>query len=120
MTRIPYLYITLQPGRYIFISHGRKRIVKAVEFVQLEISNAVNLVFGDLLSDNSIDTESNSNNGDMGLVLNTVIKILKDYTQLHSTVQVFIKGGTELRSRLYQRLIRINYAILARSLLSRS
>src|SRR5882672_2963831 len=113
MPHIPYPYIKLRPDRYIFVSDGRRRIVKAVEFVQLEVNNVMNLVFGDLLPDDTLDAGINSNNGDMGQVVLTVVKILMEYTQLNPATQIFIKGSTEVRTRLYERMLRMNYSVFS-------
>jgi hypothetical protein len=100
MTQFPYPYIKVQPDRYIFISRGRKRIAKVVEFVELEIESTMNLVFGDLLPDNTIESEANSDNGDMRQVLVTVVEILIDYTQHNTSTQILILGNTEVRKQI--------------------
>jgi hypothetical protein len=76
MTHIPYSYKRPHSERYTFTSIGKKRIEKVVDFVPLGLKNIVNLGFGDLLPDGSVDDTVNSNNGDMAKVLATVIDIL--------------------------------------------
>ena len=60
MTHIPYPYKRLQSRRYLFISDGKKRIAKVVDFVPLGIGNIMNLGFGDMLPDGTIDDKANS------------------------------------------------------------
>ena len=54
MTQAPYPYKRLESKRYIFISVGKKRIAKVVDFVSLGMGNIFNLGFGDLLPDGSM------------------------------------------------------------------
>jgi hypothetical protein len=63
MTTAPYPYKRLKPKRYLFVSDGKKRIAKVVDFVPLGIGNILNMGFGDLLPDGSLDDKANSNNG---------------------------------------------------------
>lgn len=77
MSQISYPYYRLQSWRYVFVSDGKKKIQKIVDFVPLRQGNIINLGFGDLSPDGSIDDKANSNNGDIIKVLATVIDILK-------------------------------------------
>jgi hypothetical protein len=67
----------------------KKRIEKVVDFVPIGIKNIMNLGFGDLLPDGSVDDTANSNNGDLIKVLATVIGILRDYTAEYPQVEIF-------------------------------
>ena len=64
MTQTAYPYRKIRSKRYHFISVGKKRIEKAVEFIAIG-GNIFNLAFGDLLPDGSIDDKAVSNNGDI-------------------------------------------------------
>ena len=66
-----YPYDHPYSSQYTFISIGKKRILKAVDFSHTGIRNIVNLGFGDLLDDGTIDYKANSNNGDIVKVLST-------------------------------------------------
>ena len=55
MTQIPYTYKHLHSKRYFFVSEGKEKIAKVVEFAPFGIEGIMNLCFGDLLPDNSID-----------------------------------------------------------------
>jgi hypothetical protein len=59
-----YPYDQTQGSRYTFTSVGKKRIVKQVIFTPTGIRNIINMGFGDIMPDGSIDDTANSNNGD--------------------------------------------------------
>lgn len=109
MSQISYPYYRLQSWRYVFVSDGKKKIQKIVDFVPLRQGNIINLGFGDLSPDGSIDDKANSNNGDIIKVLATVIDILKDFTSFHPNAQVFFAGSTDERTRLYNRILKLYY-----------
>jgi len=110
MTYLPYSYKRPHSQRYVFTSIGKKRIDKVVDFVPLGIRNIMNLAFGDLLPDGSVDDTSRSNNGDLVKVLATVIGILRDYTSEYPQVEVFFAGSTVERTRLYTRILKTYFA----------
>lgn len=114
MTHIPYPYKRLQSRRYIFISIGKKRIAKVVDFVPLGIGNIVNLGFGDLLPDGSMDDKVNSNNGDILKVLATVVDILRHFTMQHPLTEVYFQGSTKERTKLYSRILKTYYSIFSK------
>lgn len=108
MNQRPYVYKRLQSTQYLFISEGRKRIAKGVDFVQIG-ENTVNLCFGDLLPDGSIDDMAISNNGDIVKVMATVVDIVRSFCSQYPSIQVYIEGSTELRTRLYTRMLKTYY-----------
>ena len=107
MSHIPYPFEQVEPTRYKFFSLGRNKIEKVVDFVPLKTKNVMNLGFGDLLPDGSIDDKIASNNGDIGKVLSTVVMILKHFTALHPHIIIFFSGSTVERTRLYARILRM-------------
>jgi hypothetical protein len=113
MTQTPYPYRKLGSKRYHFISVGKKRIEKVVEFIAIG-GNIFNLAFGDLLPDGSIDDQAISNNGDIVKVLATVVDILKNFTSLDPGVRVYFLGSTPERTKLYSRILRTYYSIFSR------
>jgi len=92
MTQVPYPYTQLRSRRYLFISLGKKSIEKVVDFIPLGFDNYVNLGFGDLLPDGSIDDMANSNNGDIVKVLATVVDILRHFTARYPKAKRYIFG----------------------------
>lgn len=114
MTQVPYTYYRLQSWRYVFISDGKKKIQKIVDFVPLRQGNIFNLGFGDLSPDGSIDDKANSNNGDIIKVLATVIDILREFTSFYPNAQVFFVGSTDERTRLYNRILKMYYLLFSK------
>jgi hypothetical protein len=110
MMQVSYPYKRLQSWRYGFVSDGKRKIQKIVEFVPIDKGNIVNLGFGDLLPDGSIDDQANSNNGDIVKVLATVVVILKDFTSLYPHSQVFFVGSTDERTKLYNRILKVYHS----------
>jgi hypothetical protein len=110
MTQIPYLYDSISFNRYTFISTGRYKIIKAVDFSQTTINGVYNLAFGDVLADGSLNVMAKSNNGDILKVLATVVQIIRDFTTLFPDAYIFFVGSTEERTKLYSRILRMYYA----------
>ena len=104
-----YPYDHTQASRYTFTSIGKKRITKEVVFTHTGIRNIVNMGFGDLLPDGSIDDKVNSNNGDIVRVLATTIQILIDFTSKFPNSEIFFSGSTQERTKLYARILRTYY-----------
>jgi len=110
MGRPPYPYEQVKTTRYTFFSLGKTRIEKVVDFVPYGIRNVINLGFGDVSPDGTIDDEVSSNNGDIVKVMATIIEILKDYTTQHPDALIFFEGSTKERNRLYHRILKSYYA----------
>lgn len=98
MTQVSYPYKRLQSWRYVFVSDGKKKIQKIVDFIPIGKGNIVNVGFGDVLPDGSMDDKANSNNGDIIKVLATVVDILRDFTSLYPHSNVFFTGSTDERT----------------------
>jgi len=111
MSHPGYNYKTISKSRYTFISTGRKKIEKTVEFSDFGIKNTYNLAFGDLKTDGSIDDMANSNNGDIIRVLSTVISIIKDFTAKNPHAYIAFAGSTEERMKLYARILKSYYSV---------
>lgn len=108
MRKPAYPYRKTSVRTYEFISIGNKNIVKHVEFIQTEMNDVVGLGFGDLLENGAISDQINSNNGDISVVMSTIIKIIEDYTLIHPNIKIFFEGSTKERTRLYGRILK-NY-----------
>jgi hypothetical protein len=114
MKHPPYLFEHPYITRYTFMSLGRKRIPKVVDFTDLGMDNIFNIAFGDMREDGTMDDRANSNNGDIVKVLSTVISILKDFTEKQPEVYVAFTGSTEDRMRLYGRILRSYYSVFSK------
>jgi len=117
VSHVPYEYDNPEPTVYIFVSEGKKRIDKVVEFVPMEAPNVMNLGFGDLLLDGSIDYMAISNNGDIVKVLKTVVEILKHFLAQHPKVTVYFTGSTLERTKLYSRILKTYYSLFSEGFL---
>ena len=109
MTHIPYSYKRPHSERYTFISTGKKRIEKVVDFVPIGIKNIMNLGFGDLLPDGSVDDKANSNNGDIVKVLVTIVQIVRSLILQYPDAKIVFTGSTAERTKLYERIIKMYY-----------
>jgi hypothetical protein len=109
-----YQYDRIQGSRYTFTSIGRKKIFKQVIFTPTGIRNIINMGFGDLMPDGTIDDQANSNNGDMVRVLATTVEILRDFMAMYPDCQIFFAGSTVDRTRLYGRILKTYYSIFSK------
>jgi len=114
MTHIPYSYKRPRSERYIFTSIGKKSIEKVIDFVPIGVKNIMNLGFGDLLPDGSVDDTANSNNGDIVKILATIIAIIKNFTTEYPHVEIFFAGSTIERTKLYTRILRTYYSTFSK------
>jgi hypothetical protein len=110
MNQPPYIFERYTPKRYIFTSTGKQSIVKVVDFTFFDSNGIVNLGFGDLAADGTVDDNADSNNGDMIKVLATVIQILKDFTAQHPNIEIFFTGSNYKRTRFYARILKTYYS----------
>ena len=69
----------------------------------------VNLGFGDLKADGSIDDRIVSNNGDIIKILATIVDIVKHYTSKYPSAVIFFTGSTDERTRLYRRILKMYF-----------
>lgn len=88
-----------------FISEGPKgRILKRVHFQKfINEDDFYNLAFGDVnIETTDFDDKVISNNNDTEKVLATVAEIVATFIEKYPNAQVYAKGSTETRTRLYQ------------------
>jgi hypothetical protein len=104
-----YQYSRIEGTRYTFTSVGKRRIVKQVIFTPTGIRNIINMGFGDLMPDGTIDDKVNSNNGDIVRVLATTVEILSDFISIYPNTRIFFAGSTKERTRLYARILKTYY-----------
>src|ERR1700744_1389535 len=93
-----------------FFSVGRKGLIpKRIEFMPTEISDIVNLAFGDIDESGEIDDYSISDNGDRNKILATVAFATEIYLNKYPERWVYFKGSTQERTRLYRMAIGLNF-----------
>ena len=105
----PIYPISYSPDQYWyeFDSISENKIIRKVVFYTLfsEMPNTYQLVFGNLTSENKIDTVDKSNNKDMKIILATVIQTLMYFLELNPNISVIFTGSTRSRTRLYRATI---------------
>lgn len=111
MNKSPYSYNRRYALRYTFVSRGPKgAILKVVEFTPLSEKNILNLGFGDMLPDGTINDTANTNNNDIVKVLATVIEIVNSLTLENPDLKIFFVGNTLTRTSLYRRILKMYYS----------
>ena len=96
---------------YEFDSISEDKIIRKVVFYTLFdempdiLPDTYQLVFGNLLPENKIDTVDKSNNKDMKVVLATVVQTLMYFLELNPQFSVIFTGSTQSRTRLYRATI---------------
>jgi len=111
MTEQPYSYDKKYSTRYTFVSkrkHGA--INKVVEFLHTSNKLILNLAFGDLKNDGTIDDTANSNNGDIIKVMATIIHVVRDFTNEYPEYKIIFTGSTAQRTELYQKILKTYYS----------
>lgn len=94
---------------YHFISSGAKGdFPKIVQYTYLEDEGVVNLAFGLLREDGSIDDTFRTGNGDSDKILATVGNTVLMFTERYPDLPVFATGSTPSRTRLYRRMLSLN------------
>jgi hypothetical protein len=93
---------------YEFVSTGKKgKIHKVVQFT--EFYDYVNLGLGDRLPNGKIDFKTVTDNGDVSMIMATVVQIILKYTRYFPQNTISIYGSNKIRMLLYERAIRNNY-----------
>jgi hypothetical protein len=104
-----YSYQQLEQTRYSFISSGRQSIQKIVSFTPTFYPNVLNLGFGDVMADGTLDDKRVSDNGDISIVMATVIQIIENFISENPHISIYFRGNTDQRNLLYQRVLKIYY-----------
>ncbi|MGX5858114.1 DUF6934 family protein [Dyadobacter jiangsuensis] len=100
---------------YSFISEGRNGHVRKRVRFDLVRSNIFNLGFGDWKEDDSdLDDLVVTDNGDMEMVLSTVIRITIHFLSTNPGITVHFTGSTAARTRLYRSILSTNYDVIIR------
>ncbi|MBO9155024.1 DUF6934 family protein [Chitinophaga sp. GCM10012297] len=89
--------IKVESIRYLFVSQGYKEKIKVVEFEYSGIfgdRNVFNLASGDYNAEtNSIEDDTNTNNGDVCQVFNTVLSVIPRFFQIYEDAALMVKGS---------------------------
>jgi hypothetical protein len=86
-----------------FVSEGKCKIIKVVDFQQAHLPNLYNLALGDEnLETGQIDYLVVTNDRDTEKVLATVAAAIYAFTEKHPEAWIYAAGNTEARTRLYR------------------
>jgi len=98
----------LKAGRNLttfeFLSEGKKgKIVKVIQFQQMNIENLYNLAFGDKnLDTGKLDDQVITDNGDSEKVLATVVSAIYAFADHYPECWIYATGSNAARTRLYR------------------
>lgn len=91
----------------------RGEIVKEVEFSQTNFSGYYNLGFGDKNKNTGeVSDTSNSDNGDLRIIISTVVSAVHVFTNEFTEARIYFKGSDKIRTRLYRMAIANNFTEL--------
>jgi len=101
---------SLHNNVYSFVSEGKKGSVKKKVQFDLITAGIFNLGFGDWEdSDAGFDDLTITDNGDMKMVLSTVVRIAAEFLSGNPGVIIHLTGSTPARTRLYRIIISNRY-----------
>ena len=84
-------------AKYLFVSSGKKDVIKAVEYQYVQPHNGdhlYNLAFGDFdLETASLDDQINTNNGDHYAVFNTVLSTIPSFFENNPRATMMVQGN---------------------------
>ena len=87
-----------------FLSEGKNdKILKVIQFQQMNIENLFNLSFGDRnYKTGEISDTVVTDNGDSEKVLATVVSAVYAFSDRYPTIWIYATGSTATRTRLYR------------------
>jgi hypothetical protein len=113
-TSYPFQKIVGEEYYYTFMSIGDKgNIQKVIAFqpMNLLLYNVALLDYD--LASGEFSDDSASNNYDLGMVFATIFQIVEDFLSNNVHYSVYIKANTEIKNKLYYRIIKNNLKALA-------
>ena len=98
---------------YMFYSSGKKGIIPKIVIYEKIANNHYNLAFGDYDTlGKSLNDLIITNNGDAIKVLGTVINTIQKFFATYPYAMLEIRGSTAIRTKLYQKIIKDNWAYI--------
>jgi len=97
-----------------FVSVGHKgNFKKVIVYSATKNPNVYNLGFGDLKYDSLkkkyiVDDQITNDNGDIRIILATVVKTAYEFTSVNPNVIIFFRGSDKRRMNTYKRAIMLN------------
>lgn len=110
--------------RYTFMSKGKSELMKIIAYqpfnYKIDIPNkgllpSYNLAFGDRIGNTEkIDDKTNSNNGDMRKVFNTVLHTIPTFFSKYPNTCIVVEGSDDRRTKAYCMYVSRNYGALSK------
>ncbi len=104
---------------FTFVSKGKMDIDKVIVFDKIDqtisipgvgVKTAYNLGFGDYdKTTQDVDDKTNSNNGDMRIIFNTVINTIPLFFHQNPDSALFVSGSEEKRTKVYCHYVSKNF-----------
>ncbi|MCF0061197.1 hypothetical protein MUK70_18315 [Dyadobacter chenwenxiniae] len=91
--------------RFDFLSIGKRNIPKTVIYYKSDNPAVFSLTLASIKSDGNLDFQTTSNNGDMKIILATVVQTLKIFLAAYPKAVVVFTGNSPSRTRLYNIII---------------
>jgi hypothetical protein len=98
-----------------FLSEGKNgKIIKVIQFQQMNIENLYNLAFGDKNAETGeLDDKVVTDNGDAEKVLATVVSALYAFADHYPDAWIYATGSNSARTRLYRMGINKYFDVVA-------
>jgi hypothetical protein len=97
---------------YYFISKNQQtglELVKAIQFSETQTPNRYNLGLADYVGNGVLDYEVVSDNGDLRIVLTTIVSIIFDFFVKNPEKEIEIRANSLQRLKLYHFVIRSRF-----------
>ena len=112
-----YIPSQIDVSTYQFTSVGKTNQLMQVSFVKKSENEEVyTLMFGNVDSNNSINYLNKTNNGDMKIILATVVKITENFLEENPSSIILFSGSSETRTKLYQRILSSNFTTFTKKI----
>ncbi len=97
----PIKYYKRKENAFEFFSKGVRNVLKVVELQETDQPSVYNLAMADMV-DGKLSYSNITNNKDTIIVMQTVAHIVQVFTSANPKRYVFVKGDTDVKTRLYQ------------------
>jgi hypothetical protein len=107
---------TNRKNSYYFKCEGRSgNVIKCVRFDKMKLEDVFNLALLDFTEENKWSDQSRTSHKNGKAVLQTVASIVDDFLTKHPHITISFTGNTEVKQRLYNRVVTNNIQIFSAS-----
>jgi hypothetical protein len=93
---------------FVFLSTGKKDLIKLVLFDEIE-DHVYNVALSTVLENGSVSYDDKINNGDTVKVLATVVECIRFFAESHPDETIFFMGDTPQKNRIYHEILSRHY-----------